>query len=248
MFPLSVVRMLSVNSRGAMTQKLQKGVHTIVQPSRQKALRKYIVFRIKAIEFLDILALFRSLRSISMSQEELTAVRAQVPPALTPLVSFFEFRPPRFAADSLRTVAVSWFALFIDTNGMDAIELWSEVFPQYADQTQEAWKRMKPEWNELKGFRDSAGFHADKPTRFFGARFNLRKEWPKVESALREFDELLRFFLKAERELASELEAAPDSLLDELEVAHGAPFKREQFKAYLMLEEFKALPSAAAPG
>jgi hypothetical protein len=212
----------------------------MIEPTRQQALRKYIVFRIKAIEFLDILALFRSLRSISMSQEELTAVRTQVPPALAPLLSFFEFRPPRFAADSLRTVALSWFALFIDTNGMDAIKLWCDVFPQYADQTQAAWERMKPEWDVLKGFRDSAGFHADKPTRFFGARFNLRKEWPKVESALREFDELLRFLLKAELELAAELEPTLDSLLDELEIAHGAPFKREQFKAYLMLETFNA--------
>jgi hypothetical protein len=65
-----------------------------------------------------------------------TLVIQQVTPlsALAPFVSFFKFRR-RDLWQILRIVAVSWFALFIDATGMDAVKLWCGVFPQYADQT-----------------------------------------------------------------------------------------------------------------
>jgi hypothetical protein len=69
---------------------------------------------------------------------------------------------------------------------------------------------MEPTWKVLRDFRNRAGFHADKPEKFFEARFQLRKEWPKVEAALNEFKNLFDFFLKAER----------------------TEMQREQFKAY----------------
>ena len=49
-------------------------------------------------------------------------------------------------------------------------------------------------------YRNSAGFHADTPMKFFAARHQLRKEWPKVQSALDEFKKLFDFFLKRQRE------------------------------------------------
>ena len=65
-----------------------------------------------------------------------------------------------------------------------------------------------------------------------------RKEWANVEGALEEFRTLLEFFLKAEaRELANELEPAPDSLLNDLEKQQGTEFQRAQFKAYIMLPD-----------
>jgi hypothetical protein len=91
--------------------------------ARQDALRNYLVFRIKAMEFLDILALYNCLRANSMRLEELAVARENAPAGLAPLLSFFEFRPPRYAADSLKTVAISWFGLFIDKSAMDAIEV-----------------------------------------------------------------------------------------------------------------------------
>ncbi len=214
--------------------------------ARQRALRKYAVFRVKAIEFLDILALYNCLRANLMGPAEMVAAKTTVPHGLAPLVGFLAFRPPKFTADSLRTVAVSWFALFIDKNGMDAIDLWCEVFPKHATKTLGAWKRMEPAWQILRDFRNQAGFHADSPIRFFGARYNLRKEWPKVEAALKEFHSLFHFFLNAEAtELGTELEPALNSLLDELETLHkGTKFQREQFKSYLMIPDLKA---AATP-
>src|SRR6478672_7820718 len=98
---------------------------------RKSALRRYVVFRIKAVEFLDLLALFNCLRANKMRQEEMMAARQQAASGLVPLLSFLNFRPSPFVADSLKTVVVSWFGLFIDKNGMDAIKLWCEVFPQH---------------------------------------------------------------------------------------------------------------------
>ena len=48
---------------------------TPVKSASQSALRNYLIFRIKAMEFLDILALFNCLRANTMRQEELTAMK-----------------------------------------------------------------------------------------------------------------------------------------------------------------------------
>ena len=198
------------------------------QEMRKSALRRYVVFRIKAIEFLDLNALRHTLRDRQLANLKV------------PLPSFPPFRRPVFVSDSVRTVVLSWFCLFIDKSkdGMDVIKLWCEVFPQHASRAQAAWKRMEPAWGILREFRDRAGFHADKPIRFFGARYKLRSEWTKVDVALTEFEELLRFFLKAEEKELPELDRALDALLDDLEKEHaGSTFQREQFKAYLMIAD-----------
>jgi hypothetical protein len=177
-----------------------------------------------------------------MRQEELAAIKNQVPQGLVPLISFLAFRPPQYSADSLKTVAVSWFALFIDKNGMDAINVWSQVFPAHASKVQAAWKKMESSWQILRTFRNRAGFHADEPMKFFAARHQRRKEWPRVQAVLDEFKKLFDFFLKTEgTELGAELESALDSLLDELEKKRGSKFQRAQFKAYLMIVD----PTAA---
>lgn len=140
-------------------------------------------------------------------------------------------------ADSLRAILLSWFALFVDKNGMNVIELWQEVFPQHAKRVKGAWAKMEPTWTVLRGFRDSAGFHADKPPKFFGARHKLRLEIKQVEAAMVEFEKLFKFFLNAEAKELPELEAVLDDLLDELEKAHCSKFNREQFKAYTMIPD-----------
>jgi len=193
---------------------------------RRSALRRYIVFRVKAMEFLDLLVLMNSLNAVGQGS--------------VPLPFFPPLRPSRFVANSIRTVLVSWFAVFIDKSkdGMDAIELWCDVFPQHAVRIQEAWKRMQPAWPILREFRDRAGFHADKPSKFFEARYKARAQYDAdVEQALKEFERLFKFLLKAEEtDLKSELEPAVDSLLHDLEIKHrGSTYQREQFKAYLMI-------------
>lgn len=188
------------------------------------------------MEFLDLLVLYNSLRANKMSQVEMQAAKQQAAPGLAPLLSFLAFRPPYFIADSLRTVVLSWFCLFVDTNGMDVIKLWCQLFPQHAAKTQAAWKRMEPAWEALREFRNRAGFHADAPAKFFAARYRFHKEKSIVDAALKEFDALLKYFLKAEeKELGKELEPTLELLLDDLEKQQGgAKYQREQFKAYLM--------------
>jgi hypothetical protein len=148
-----------------------------------------------------------------------------------------QVRPPQFMSDSVRTVVLSWFALFVDKNGLDVIKLWIELFPKYAAHVREAWTRMEPVWQTIREFRDCAGFHADKPMKFFGARYKIRRDSLKLDAALKEFEELLKLFLKAEADELPDLETALDALLDDLEKEHGAIYKREQFKAYLMIRE-----------
>lgn len=214
---------------------------------RQSVLRRYIVFRIKAIEFLDMLALYNVLRGNQMRQSELKAAITQSHVGLAPLLSFLSFRPPSFVADSIKTVLMSWFAVFIDKNGgMDAIDLWCRVFPKHSDKTLAAWNRMEPVWEILRDFRNKAGFHADSPIRFFDARYELRKEWLAVGPALEEFKTLFDFFLKIEAsELRDELAPALESLLNEVEVRHaGTKFQREQFSAYLMIADVTSNDSA----
>jgi hypothetical protein len=192
---------------------------------RKAALRRYIVFRVKAIEFLDLAALHNSLGHPSQAR------------ACVALPSFPPFRPGKFVSDSVRTVIVSWFALFIDKNGMDVRKVWSDVFPHHATMVNEAWTRMEPAWPILRQFRNRAGFHADTPMRFFGARRELRAQYDAVvQPALAEFEKVFKFFLSAEgRERQPELEGAVDSLLDDLETIQGGKFQRAQLKAYLMI-------------
>ena|ERR1700687_3899083 len=190
---------------------------------RKSALRRYIVFRVKAIEFLDLGGLHQGLMNGNVK-------------------SYPPFRSADDMAGSLRTVLLSWFALFVDKNGMDVIRLWKEVFPKHAKRVQDAWAKMEPTWIVLREFRNRAGFHADKPLRFFGARHRLRKEIKQVEAAMIEFENLFKFFLNAEETELPEMEKELDSLLDELEKKHGSKFKRAEFKRYVMVRDSRTIP------
>jgi hypothetical protein len=201
------------------------------QEMRKSALRRYVVFRVKAIEFLDLIALRQSLRDPQLANSNV------------PLPSFPP-RPALFVSDSLRTVVLSWFCLFIDQSkdGMNVINLWSTIFPDHKGRIEVAWKRMEPAWEILREFRDRAGFHADKPAKFFGARHRLRLELRKAEAALLEFEKLFKFLLSVEAKELPDLEEALDGLLDELEKTRGGTYKRAQFKAYLIIPDTHTSP------
>lgn len=190
---------------------------------RKAALRRYLVFRIKAVEFMDLNSLRESLKHADLSGRAV------------PLPSFPQSRPPQFVSNSLRTAVLSWFCVFIDKNGLDVINLWSEVFPQHAARVQLGWTRIEPAWEILREFRDRAGFHADTPTRFLKASYNVRAYWETLGAALEEFVSLFEFFLNAESQELPEIEAELDSLLDEVENHQVAKFQREHFKAYMMI-------------
>jgi len=186
---------------------------------RKHALRRYLVFRVKVIEFFDINALWQGLN-------------AQKFTVATPVAR----RPSDFAA-GLRTVQLSWFVLLVDKSkdGMDAINLWSELFPKHRAQIQEVWARIEPTWKIIRSFRDKAGFHADKPLAFFKARNDVLVQKQQVAAAIEEFRELLGIILRAEAEELPDIEQALDDLLDELEAKLQARYNRTEFKRYLML-------------
>ncbi len=71
---------------------------------------------------------------------------------------------------SLRTVVLSWFAIVIDKNEMNVIELWKDLCPRHKPEIERVWSEIEPVWLVLRTFRDRAGFHGDKPRRFFEAR------------------------------------------------------------------------------
>jgi hypothetical protein len=186
---------------------------------RKHALRRYVVFRVKAIEFLDIGALRQGVKNGDFCPR-------------TPVN-----RIPNDFADSLRTVQLSWFAIFIDKGkgAMDVIKLWKELFPKHIAQIEKAWDRMKPAWDILRRFRNKAGFHADKPVAFFNARRQILVRRQTVIAALNEFQRLFRIFLKAEPQELPDLEEAVDCLLDELEGRDQQHYNRNEFKRYLMI-------------
>jgi hypothetical protein len=186
---------------------------------RKHALRRYVVFRVKLIEFLDIHASWQAFKS-----EEFVPI--------TPV--------SRTAADfaaALRTVQLSWFSIFIDKSkdGMDVIKLWKELFPDRELVIEQAWAQMEPAWGTLRRFRNKAGFHADKPLAFFRARESILTEWNVIITALEAFKQLAMQFLKDEAKELPELESVVDDLLDDLEENQARHFSRDEFKKYLMI-------------
>jgi hypothetical protein len=77
------------------------------QEMRKSAMRHQVVFRVKAIEFLDLGGLHQGLLNGNIKP---------YPP----------FRSAANMADSVRTVLLSWFALFVDKNGMNIISVLRE--------------------------------------------------------------------------------------------------------------------------
>lgn len=191
---------------------------TAQDEKRKRALQWYLVFRIKLIEFLDIAALWELHRRGKLCPE-------------TPA-----HRRPKDFQDSLRTPLLSWFALFVDKNGMNVIELWKKLFPARSAEIDTAWNGMKPAWEILRTFRNKAGFHADDPVPFFNARREILSHQALIDEALGEFQKLQTAILKDESTELPDFPRAVDEFLDELESLHGhSGYNHEEFKRYLMI-------------
>jgi hypothetical protein len=186
---------------------------------RKSSLRRYLVLRVKLIEFFDLNAVWQGINS-----QQLT-VRNPVG------------RIPSDFAAALRTVQLSWFAVLVDKSkdGMDAIKLWIELFPEHKEQIECVWAQIESAWAIIRAFRDKAGFHADKPMAFFKARNDVLLEQQSIDTAIEKFQDLLRVLLKAEANELPDLYQAVDEFLDELEEKNQLKYTRPDFKRYLML-------------
>jgi hypothetical protein len=191
---------------------------------RKHALRRYLVLRVKLIEFFD----FSSLR------QNLNEGKTAVVTPVNRLSSAF--------VGSIRTAQLSWLALLIDKSrdGMDAVALWSELFPKHEEEINRVWTRIEPAWDIIRTFRDKAGFHADKPAAFFKARLGISIHRQLVTDAIIEFQNLLRFILKLEVSELPDLEQEVDEFLNEMQEEHGFNPNRDDFKRYLMIPNTKA--------
>ena len=181
---------------------------------RSDALRRYLVFRIKVIEMLDIMVV----RQAALDGNLAVAGRL-----------------PKDFVDSLYTPFVSWFALLVDKNGMDVIKLWRELFPKHRKEIDSTWARIKPAWEIIRRFRDKAGFHADRPRAFFRARFEVIEHQQKLARALDDFQKLLNTIFDAETAELPDFEKAVGEFLDEMETEHHRKYNRAKFKRYLMI-------------
>jgi hypothetical protein len=195
----------------------------VTDEMRKHALRRYLVLRVKLVEFFDFASLRQNLN------EGKTAVATPVNRLSSDFVG------------SIRTVQLSWLALLIDKSkdGMDAINLWSQLFPKHEEEINKVWRRIEPAWDIIRTFRDKAGFHADKPIAFFKARHGISKHRQVITDAITEFQELLRFILKAEMTELPDLEQETDEFLDEMRDNHDFNPNRDEFKRYLMIPNTK---------
>lgn len=184
-------------------------------PMRKSALRRYLVFRVKAMEMMDLNVLHQAATSGKLE-------------LLNP-----GGRVTKDFADSLRTPLLAWFALVIDKQGLDVMQLWSELFPKHRNEIDATWARIQPALEMLREFRDRAAFHTDKPRPFFLARHHVIANQVIVATALEEFWKLFATLLEAEVGELPDLEREVDEFLDAVEGELRVQYDRAELKRYL---------------
>ena len=185
---------------------------------RKHALKRYVVFRFKLVEFHDLMVLFMSIESGN---------------CLDPS----SVREPAQLQTSLRTVLISFLALFIDKNkdALDVIPLWKSLFPSIADEIDDSLEQMRPGLDVIRKFRDKAGFHADHPAAFFAARYELLADPTALVTANFFLDLFIRIVQLESVELP-DLGSTLEELLDNLDRQHSErPADRQVFRNYLMI-------------
>ena len=191
-------------------------------PMRKSALRRYLVFRVKAREMMDLNVLYQAATSGNL----------EVPNPSGRVAKDF--------ADSLQTPLLGWLALMIDKQGLDAMQLWSELFPKYQNEIDATWARMHPALEILREFRDRAGFYADKPRPFFLARHRVTANQGILATALEEFWKLFVTLLEADASELPDLELEVDEFLDAVEGELRVHYDRVELKQYLRIRPVSA--------
>lgn len=192
-------------------------------PMRKSALRRYLVFRVKAMEMLDLNVLHQAAISGKL----------EVPNPGSRL-------PKDFAA-SLHAPLLGWFALVLDKQEVDVMQLWSELFPKHRKEIDSAWEHIQPASDIVREFRDRAGFHTDKPRPFFLARHQVIANQQMLATALEEFWKLFAMLLEAEADELPDLEREVDEFLDAVQSELRVEYDRLELKRYLKIR-------ASSPG
>jgi len=140
-------------------------------------------------------------------------------------------------ASSMRTVAISWLATFVDQSrdGMNVFDLWRRLFPKHRDEIDRVWAQLEPQLDLIKNFRDRVGFHADAPLRYFAARDKIRGKNPELQAAMDSFMNLEIALYRYEDEELPAFVSAAEALLLDVELQLNINIDREWFKKALIL-------------
>ena len=187
----------------------------MITPLRKSALRRYLVFRVKAVEMMDMNVLHQAAASGTLGAPNPAG------------------RLPKDFAESLRTPLFSWLALLVDNKGVDVMSMWRELFPNHRNTIETALARIAPALEILREFRDRAGFHADKPRPFFLARHAVIANQEMLTQAVEDFRTLFFTLVAAEASELPDLEPEVDEFLDAVESELHMKYDRPEFKRYL---------------
>jgi hypothetical protein len=151
----------------------------------------------------------------------------------------------RMFASSMRTVAISWLATFVDQsrNGMNIFDIWRRLFPKHKDEIDKVWAQLRPQLDLIRNFRDRVGFHADTPLRYFAARDKIRGKNLELQAAMDGFMRLEIALYKCEEEELPDFVSAAEELLLDVELQLDITVDREWFKDALILRRgnYKAI-------
>ena len=181
----------------------------------RSALRKYIVYRIKLMEFFDLSAL----------RQELDSGRLSSPMSL---------RDGKHIAESLRTIQISHLSIFIDKSGMNVFNLWLSLFPDATDEIEKVRSTIEAPWEVIRKFRNKVGFHVDNPEAFFRTRREVVEKAPVIQPAIVAFTDLAKALVKREDELVGFIDELAN-VAPELEFAWQRPKSLSELKRYLLL-------------
>jgi hypothetical protein len=186
---------------------------------RRDDLKRYVIYRMKSLELLHFYLLLKDLNESGHCPENGLNHDA------------------RMFASSVRTVAVSWLATYVDQsrNGMNVFDLWRRLFPKYEKEIDRVWEKLEPQLKLIENFRNKVGFHAGSPMQYFAARDKIRGMNPQLEAAMDAFMDLQMLMYKHEEEELPDFFSAAEDLLLDVELELKISVDREWFKQALIL-------------
>lgn len=101
--------------------------------------------------------------------------------------------------ESVRTVAVAWFATVVDKNGLDIFTVWLKMYPQYQKRIKFYRSLLEPHLQLIRRFRDRTAFHAQpKFAEFFEPRLRFLEKAKDIAKGVQQFLDLAKFLIKRE--------------------------------------------------
>src|SRR5271169_3725802 len=124
---------------------------------RKHDLRRYMIYRIKLMEWLQVFLLWIGCKEGSVNPPNTMGHDGQ------------DFQ------ETLRTVLLSWLSTIVDTHrdGLNVFDLWLRLYPQHSERISQVRAEIEPQLTVLRDFRDRVGFHADTPDKYFAAKSAL---------------------------------------------------------------------------